>query len=115
MTAHDPSLGRQGGLLGWLGLGPRPTGDATSEPEPAPTAPARERRLSLRDRQLDEIKLFLASHQLEVTAQTLSIAHSYLTSADPHLVRLIDRQVHARKAVTVEWLDEFVGLLAAAK
>ncbi|WP_374281129.1 diguanylate cyclase [Novosphingobium sp.] len=104
MTAHDPSLGRPGGLLGWLGLGPRPhEAEATA---PAPPAPLRERRQSLRERQLDEINAFLAAHHLEVTAQTLSIAHSYLTSADPHLVRLIDRQVQARKPVTLEWLDE---------
>lgn len=104
MTAHDPSLGRPGGLLGWLGLGPRPHEADTAAPPPP--APLRERRQSLRERQLDEISAFLAAHHLEVTAQTLSIAHSYLTSADPHLVRLIDRQVQARKPVTLEWLDE---------
>ncbi len=106
MTAHDPSLGRQGGLLGWLGLGPKPADELASPADPAPTPPARERRQSLRERQLDEINRFLATHQLEVTAHTLSIAHAYLTSSDPHLVRLIDRQVQARKPVTIEWLDE---------
>lgn len=106
MTAHDPSLGRQNGLLGWLGFGPRPVDTAPDEAADPPAPPQRERRQSLRERQLDEINRFLAAHHLEVTAQTLSIAHSYLTSADPHLVRLIDRQVQARKPVTLEWLDE---------
>lgn len=106
MTAHDPSLGRRGGLLGWLGLGSRPVDTAPEEAASPAAAPRRERRQSLRERQLDEINQFLAAHQLEVTAHTLSIAHSYLTSADPHLVRLIDRQIQARRPVTVEWLDE---------
>ena len=103
MTAHDTSLGRQSGLLGWLGLGPRPVAETA---EPATPLPQGERRQTLRQRQLDEIGTFLASHQLEVTAQTLGIAHSYLSGGDPHLVRLIDRQVHARKPVSIEWLDE---------
>lgn len=105
MTAHDPSLGRPGGLLGWLGLGQRPTADGPA-PAGSASAPPRERRQSLRERQLAEINAFLAAHHLEVTAHTLAIAHSYLSSADPHLVRLIDRQVQARKPVTIDWLDE---------
>lgn len=106
MTAHDPKLGRPGSLLTWLGFAPRPAENAVPEAAGPAAPPLRERRQSLRERQLEEINHFLARHQLEVTAHSLSIAHSYLTSADPHLVRLIDRQVQARKPVTVEWLDE---------
>ena len=104
MTAHDTSLGRQSGLLGWLGLGSRAAADSAEQPASPP--PQRERRQTLRQRQLDEIGTFLATHQLEVTAQTLGIAHSYLSGADGHLVRLIDRQIQARKPVSIEWLDE---------
>jgi diguanylate cyclase len=104
MTAHDPSLGRPGGLLGWLGFG---KGEGT--PDEAAAAPAGDHRDGLRQRQLDEIASFLAYHQLEISAATLSIAHNYLTGSDPDLVRLIDRQMQARQPVTLDWLNEVNG------
>jgi diguanylate cyclase len=104
MTAHDPSLGRAHGLLGWLGFG---KGEAPSGGSAEP--PAGDRREGPRQRQLDEIASFLAYHRLEVSASTLSIAHNYLTGSDPDLVRLIDRQMQARQPVTLVWLDEVRG------
>jgi diguanylate cyclase len=101
MTAHDPSLGRPGGLLGWLGFGSRPA-DAQAAPPAAPV----DQREAVRLRQLDEVGSFLTYHQLEVSANTLTIAFNYLNGVDPHLARLIDRQMQARKPVTLEWLDE---------
>ncbi len=106
MTAHDPSLHRPvSGILTWLGLGQRPDRAGTAAAETAP-AVRPERRDALRQRTLDEIASFLSYHQLEVTAQTLTIAHNYLSGADPHLARLIDRQVQARQPVTLDWIDD---------
>ncbi len=104
MTAHDPSLGRPGGLLGWLGFG---KGEAAGD-EPAAASSA-DRRVAPRQRQLDEIASFLAYHQLEISAATLAIAHNYLSGGDPDLVRLIDRQMQARQPVTLDWLNEMHG------
>lgn len=101
MTAHDPSFARPVGLLGWLGFGARPPAEAAA-PEVLPT----ERRDASRLRQLDEIGSFLTYHQLEISAETLTTAFNYLTGADPHLARLIDRQMQARKPVTLAWLEE---------
>jgi diguanylate cyclase len=101
MTAQDPSLGRPGGLLGWLGFG---KGEGASG-----EAAAGERRDAPRQRQIDEIASFLAYHRLEVSATTLTIAHNYLTGGDPDLVRLIDRRMQARQPVTLDWLDEVYG------
>jgi diguanylate cyclase len=107
MTAHDPLLGRsRGGLLGWLGFGsrqPETILETDLRKEPA------DRRASLRLRQLDEVSRFLSTHQLEVSAATLTIAWNYLTGTDSQLVRAIDRQIQARKAVTLEWIDEELG------
>ena len=102
MTAHDPSLSRRSGLLGWLGMGSR----EPSAPAPGTDLSGLERRQSTRDRHLDEISAFLSYHQLEVNAQTLVIASNYLTGNDPAIVRLIDRRVQAREPVTLDWLDE---------
>lgn len=105
MTVHDPSLGRtNGGLLGWLGFG-RGQAEPAAEPEDEQV----DRRAALRLRQVDEVARFLSAHQLEVNAATLTIAWNYLTGADSQLVRAIDRQVQARKVVTLEWLDEELG------
>lgn len=100
MTAHDSSLHRRSGLLGWLGLGAR----EPSDQQPAPVSI--DRRQSSRDRHLDEIGGFLSYHQLEVNAQTLAIASNYLTGNDPDVVRLIDRRIQAREPVTLDWLEE---------
>ena len=106
MTAHDPSLTKNAGLLGWLGFGKKHEADQSpGEPAEAPI----DRRENLRRRQLDEVCSFLAYHQLEVSALTLSIAHNYLTGNDPNLVRLIDRQMQARQPVTLDWLDEVLN------
>jgi diguanylate cyclase len=104
MTTQDPSQGRPGGLLGWLGFGKdeEAAQTATSAASGTPRDP-------LRQRQLDEIASFLAYHKLEISAATLSVAHDYLTGSDPDLVRLIDRQMQARQPVTLEWLDEVHG------
>jgi diguanylate cyclase len=102
MTAQDPSSGRPGGLLGWLGFG---KGEGASAEAALPIA-ARE---GLHQRQLDEIASFLAYHQLGVSAATLAVAHNYLTGSDPDLVRLIDRQMQARQPVTLDWLSEAQG------
>lgn len=107
MTAHDPSLHRpKGGLLGWLGLGRRPDPEPGTDPAASDT---RDRREAQRQRALDEVASFLSYHHLEVTAQTLSIAHNYLSGADPQLARLIDRQVQARKPVTMDWIDDVLS------
>jgi diguanylate cyclase len=107
MTAHDPSLGRtNGGLLGWLGFG---RGQAEPAIEPSNEDDQVDRRASHRLRQLDEVARFLSVHQLEVSAATLAIAWNYLTGDDSQLVRAIDRQVQARKVVTMDWLDEELG------
>lgn len=101
MTAHDSTLHRRGGWLGWLGLG---RGDEAAPGAGAP--PATERRQSVRERQLAEIGAFLSYHQLEVNSQTLAVASSYLSGSDPQVVRLIDRRVQAREPVTLDWLEE---------
>ena len=109
MTAHDPSFHRPAsGILGWLGLRQRAEHDDESAPDPA-AAQRRERRDSQRQRTLDEIGSFLSYHQLEVTAQTLTIAHNYLSGADPHLARLIDRQMQARQPVTTDWIEDVLS------
>lgn len=104
MTAHDPSLSRTRGLLGWLGLAPRA---AASEPAVEPASA--DRRQAGRLRQIDEIGSFLAYHQLEVSVRTLTLAYNYLSGAEPELVRAIDRRMHERQPVTLEWLDSAVS------
>lgn len=103
MTAHDPSLGKSTGLLGWFGFGKKPhqadEGSGTGEP-------AGDHRDSLRRRQLEEVGSFLNYHQLEVSAATLAIAHNYLSGHDANLVRLIDRRMQARQPVTLDWLTD---------
>ncbi len=102
MTSHDSSLSKRSGLLGWLGI-------ASREPSvPASIAGVfgADRRQSTRARHLDEISAFLSYHQLEVNAQSLTIASNYLTGNDPDIVRLIDRRVQAREPLTLDWLDE---------
>ena len=102
MTMHDPSLGRPAaGLLGWLGFGPRPL----ETPEPPPAA---DRHGGQRLHQLEDVGRFLNTHQLDVTAATLSAAWNYLNNSDSQLVRVIDRQVQTRKPVTAAWLDETI-------
>lgn len=100
MTAHDSSLHRRSGFLGWLGLGDREVESPGSGHDGV------DRRQSVRDRQLDEISAFLNYHRLEVSAHTLTIASNYLTGNDPDTVRLIDHRVQARQPVTLEWLEE---------
>lgn len=102
MTAHDPSLNRRGGLLGWFGLGSRDDGASPA----AQSTRTVDRRQSARDRHLDEIGAFLSYHQLEANAQTLVVASNYLTGNDPQVVRLIDRRVQAREPVTLDWLED---------
>ncbi|HNJ47132.1 MAG TPA: diguanylate cyclase [Novosphingobium sp.] len=110
MTAHDPSLGRnRSGLLGWLGFGNRAGTEPLPLPETLAKPPRADRRDTARRRQLEEIGTFLATHQLELTGQSLAIAHGYLSGDDPQIARLIDRQVQARKPVTAEWLDEIAA------
>ena len=101
MTAYDPSLGRSGGLLGWLGFGRNDSGA-----NELPASGTADRREAVRMRSLELIGAFLARHHLEVTSQTLAIAHNYITGSDPDLVRAIDRQIQAREPVTMAWLDE---------
>jgi diguanylate cyclase len=104
MTEHDPSQGRPGGLLGWLGFG---KGEGAAGETAA--AASGNHHDGLRQRQLDEIASFLAYHRLEISAATLTVAHNYLSGSDPDLVRLIDRQMQARQPVTLDWLDEMHG------
>ena len=99
MTVYDPSLGKRSGLFGWLRIGRR-------KADPAANAQLHEHRQSQRDRQLDDIASFLRCHQLEANAQTLAVASNYLSGADPHTVRLIDRRIQARHPVTVEWIED---------
>lgn len=104
MTAHDPSLSRSGGLLGWLGFNPR----GATGPK-VPLSATGDRRETRRVRELDEIASFLAYHQLEVSTNTLMIAFNYLSGAEPELVRLIDRRMTERLPVTLDWLDRIVA------
>ncbi len=104
MTAHDPSLSRShGGLLGWLGFGSRHVDEAGNDETVASPG---DRRDAHRHRQLDDIGAFLSHHRLEVNAQTLGVAYSYLSGSDPDLARQIDRRIQSRQLVTIEWLDE---------
>lgn len=97
---------QRGGLFGWLRLGgaadPRESAAASAGTPPHRDDPG----LTERRRYLGEIGAFLDAHQLEANATTLTIAHKYLRGADPQLVRAVDRQVQARKPVTLAWLDE---------
>lgn len=103
MTAHDHSFARQqGGFWRWFGRG-RPVEDMEL-PHSAP-----DRRNSLRQRQLDRIAQFFNFHRLDVTGQTLAIAHGYLTGSDPQIARLIDSQILARNPLTMEWLNEVLA------
>lgn len=96
MTAHDPSLHRPpGGILQWFGLGRAGT-----------NAPAHGQRETLRLHQLHAIGEFLEQHRLELSAQTLTAAHGYLTGTDQHLARQLDRRVADGDPVTGDWLDE---------
>ncbi len=109
MTAYDHTFGRQrGGFWRLLGFG-RASDDTALEDSnvtsSTQTAPP-DRRQSLRQRQLEEVGRFLNYHGLEVTSQTLTIAHGYLSGTDPQLAGLIDRQILERKPVTMAWLDE---------
>lgn len=106
MTAHDPSLHRRSGLLGWLGLASR---HHPADAEPADPAALDHLRSGARLRQLDEIGSFLAFHDLDLSGQALAVAFDYLNGTDPRLARLIDRQVQARQPVTREWLDQVLG------
>ena len=107
MTAYDPSLGRSpDGLLGWLGFGRRPA--AITPPELA-VPPLADRRDELRLRQLGDVGQFLRTHQLEVTAATLSTAWLYLSGTDSQVIRAVDRRVLSRQPVTTEWLDTALG------
>lgn len=103
MTAHDPSLHRRQGLLGWLGLASR---DIRPDQEPAARADRDSLRSDARLRQLHEIGSFLAFHDLDISSQSLSVAFDYLNGTDPRLARLIDRKIQARQPVSREWLDE---------
>jgi diguanylate cyclase len=103
MTAHDPSLHRRQGLLGWLGLTSR---DIRSDQEPAARPDRDSLRSDARLRQLHEIGSFLAFHDLDLSSQSLSVAFDYLNGTDPRLARLIDRQIQARQPVSRDWLDE---------
>jgi diguanylate cyclase len=44
-----------------------------------------------------------------VNSQTLLVAWSYLTGADPEIVRQIDRRIQAREPVTLDWLEEILA------
>lgn len=96
MTAHDPSLHvPAGGILHWFGFsrtGAKP--------------PAHGQRETLRQHQLHAIGEFLEQHRLELSAQTLTTAHGYLTGTDQHLARQLDRRVADGSPVTSDWLDE---------
>ncbi len=93
MNARDDSTGRpRGGPLGWLGLGRRGGSHAPDGP--------------VRARQLDAIGAFLDRHGLETCAESLSIAHTYVSGGDPQLVRQIDKRIAQHQPVTLEWLDQ---------
>ncbi|MFM5886122.1 MAG: diguanylate cyclase [Novosphingobium sp.] len=100
MTVHNQSQFRSAGLLGWLGLGQRPSADAADEEASPP-----DRRAAGRMRQFDEIASFLAYHQLEISVRSLTIAFQYLSGEEPHLVRLIDGRMQQRLPLTLDWLD----------
>jgi diguanylate cyclase len=99
MNAHDPSLHRRHGLLGWLGFSSH-IDEHSGSPTPAVSLP------SAITHRLDAIAAFLAHHDLEVTPLTLSAACDYQSGHDPALVRLIDRRVESRRPITQAWLEE---------
>jgi diguanylate cyclase len=111
MTAHDPSLHRQSnGILRLLGIGRRSdeNGLDAAGPESADAAagpPLTPGELARRQLVAD-IGTFLHAHQLEASAYTLAVAHDYLIGAEPEVARQIDRQIHARQPVTLEWLEQ---------
>jgi diguanylate cyclase len=106
MTAHDPNLARNSGILGWLGFGPR----HSDQPEvPAKAATRPDRRSMLQLRQAEEVANFLVLHRLEVSAASLAVAWNYLTGADSQVVRAIDRQIQNRQPITADWLEETLG------
>lgn len=62
-----------------------------------------------RQQLMEDIGGFLRTHDLDVNGYTLAIAHDYLTGADPRIVRLIDRELHANRPITLEWLEQING------
>jgi len=93
MDPRNHSAGRRrGGLLGWLGLGPR-----VGKPQTDPSA---------RTADLAAIGAFLDRHGLETCSESLSIAHAYVSGSDPQLVRQIDKRLALHEPITIEWLDE---------
>ncbi len=108
MTAHDPNFAReQRGILKWLGLGGKAAGgdpgaQAAAAESQAPVDPRERRRRQL----VADVGSFLMTHRLEVSPFTLSVAHDIITGADQRMARLIEQQVAARRAVTLEWLEE---------
>lgn len=107
MTAQDPFFSRPPGILGWLGFGNRPHPAGQSVPDPVPDRP--ERRDALQWRQLDDVGRFLVAHRLDVSARSLAAAWNYLSGADSHTVRAIDKRMQQQLPITGEWLDDALG------
>lgn len=106
MTAHDPQLHRPAkGFLHWLGISSAEDDEARARAAMSAAAPAA-RQDHPQQALLGEISAFLTTHQLEVTAYSLAIAHDYLTGADHVLTRQIDKRIQTREPVTLEWLEK---------
>ena len=112
MTAHDPSFSRRPGrgILTWLGLSTAEPGtDAppqTTEIEIASGHDLDELHRIARRQEMADITHFLVTHDLEITAFTLTVAHDYLTGTDGSLMRRIDQHIHKRQPINVEWLEQ---------
>ncbi|WP_245647589.1 GGDEF domain-containing protein [Novosphingobium lentum] len=107
MTVHDPMLSRRrNGFWPWFGRSANadeaPPGDDVADGSsgsgsvPLGVAP---------DRLIGAIGAFLAQHDLETTAYTLTVAHDCLTGECPRLMRLIEERATKGLPVTIAWLE----------
>lgn len=110
MTAYDPSLSfssEKKGILGWLGLGKTRPDEVTGLS--ALAAQLREISPGSRTDLMANIAVFIEKHDLDVCPDVLSVAHDYVSGADPLLIRLIDEREMIGQALTLDWLRKLRG------
>ncbi|MDD3799411.1 MAG: GGDEF domain-containing protein [Novosphingobium sp.] len=108
MTIYDRSLSpERKGVLGWLGFRHSQPGEATDLS--ALARHLRDLALDARSTLMAGIAEFVARYELDVCPDVLSVAHDYVTRADPLLVRLIDERDASGLAVSAEWLKKLRG------
>lgn len=110
MTTIDTSA-PGGGFLRWLGIGPgRTTVEDMAQATGRPAQEVQESPIERRKRLLfEDIGSFLFAHKLEISPWTLSISYEIMTGNNPHLNNAIEKQIAARRSITVEWLEEIAG------